>query len=137
MRRWTFLMMLLLTGLAACETDTTGPEGPLDGTYTATYFRITPPDESEVDVLAAGGSLTINITENLATSGNLIIPSSITGGVTASMAGSATVSGTVVTFQQAINTFVRDLSWTRTSLGLAVTDQIIDGTEYTITLSKQ
>ena len=130
-------MMLLLMGLTACETDTTGPDGPIEGTYTATYFRVTPPDESEVDVLGAGGSLTINITENLATSGNLFIPSTITGGVTASMAGSATVSGSVVTFQQTINTFVRDLSWTRTAVGLAVTDQIIDGTEYTITLTKQ
>lgn len=130
-------MMVLLMGVAACDTDTTGPEGPLDGTYTATYFRITPPDESEVDVLAAGGSLTINITENLATSGNLIVPSSITGGVTASMAGSATVSGSVVTFEQAIDTFVRDLSWTRTNLGLVVTDQVIQGAEYTITLTKQ
>jgi hypothetical protein len=137
MKRWTFLMMVLLMGVAACDTDTTGPEGPLDGTYTATYFRITPPDESEVDVLAAGGSLTINITENLATSGNLIVPSSITGGVTASMAGSATVSGSVVTFEQAIDTFVRDLSWTRTNLGLVVTDQVIEGAEYTITLTKQ
>lgn len=130
-------MMVLVMGLAACESDSTGPEGPLEGTYTATYFRITPAGEAEADVIAAGGSLTINIAENNTTTGQLIVPSSITGGQTASMAGAATLSGSVVTFQQTANTFVRDLSWTRTALGLNVNEQLLDGVEYTITLTKQ
>lgn len=129
--------MVLLLGLTACNETTTEPGGTLAGTYTATHFRVTESGAAEVDVLANNGRLVINIAENNTTTGSLILPSNIQGGLTASMAGTANLSGSTVTFQQNEDTFVRDLSWTLTNNGLTVSDQLHQGTLYTITLTRQ
>lgn len=128
--------MVLVMGLTACN-GTTAPTDELAGSYTATFFRVTPSGASEIDVLANNGRLTINIAENNATTGSLLLPPSIDGGITASMAGTANQSGSTVTFQQNVDTFVRDLSWTRSSVGLTVADQAVAGNLYTITLTRQ
>lgn len=136
MKRWTLLLMVLVMGLTACNT-TTDNSDPLEGSYSATLFRITPSGESEVDVLANGGRLTMTISETNTTTGSLIVPSSVDGGITASMTGTAVLSGSTVTFQQTVDTFVSDLTWTRTPSGLTVSNQLLDGSLYTITLSRQ
>ena len=137
MKRWTLLLTMLVVGLTACNDTTTPDDAPLAGTYSATYFRVTPSGEGEIDVLLNGGELNIVIAENNTTSGRLILPANVNGGLTASMAGTAALSGSTVTFQQVLDTPVRDLSWERTSGGLSVTDQSIEGTLYTITLTRQ
>ncbi len=129
--------MVLVLGLTACNETTTEPGDTLAGNYTATYFRVTESGATEVDVLANNGRLVINIAENNTTTGSLILPSNVQGGLTASMAGTANLSGSTVTFQQNEDTFVRDLSWTLTNNGLTVSDQLHQGTLYTITLTRQ
>lgn len=130
--------IVLLCVLAACGEDSSGPSLSLTGAYSSTIFRVTPPGQPTVDVLAAGGILNIGITSTGATGGNLFIPASVTGGAafSATMVGTATLSGTTVTFTQTADTFVRALSWTLSSSGLSVSNQVVAGTTYTITLGR-
>lgn len=129
-------MMMLSVVLAGCN-ETTAPSGDLAGSYSANLFRITASGESEVDVLAAGGVLEINIAEDNTTTGTLDIPGSITGAINASMAGTAVVSGSTVTFQQDVDTFMRDLSWARGNGRLTVYGQVVNGTTYRIALVRE
>ena len=126
----------VLAGCAGIEvvTGTTFPTG----TYTARVFLVTPTGQSQINVLAAGGSLSITIAANGHTTGSLQVPSSVTGGpeLVASMEGTADIGGLTVTFEQTADTFVRDLSWSRIEGTLVVTEQTVGGATYTITLSR-
>ena len=128
--------LLLVAGTAACGYGTESVR--LDGTYVATVFRVTPQGQSQIDVLGAGGSLTITIATSNAVTGTMVIPASVSGGpLSASMAGTAARDGDEVTFTQAADTFVRDLSWTLSAQGLSVTGQAAGSAAFTITLSRQ
>jgi hypothetical protein len=113
------------------------------GTWTAIQLLVTPAGQSQIDILAAGGSLTIVIAQNFTTSGSLVIPASVNGGTpfTASMAGTVAFPSSTLraTFVQAADTFVRDLSWEVTSgdTKLSVTNQTAGSASFTITLTKQ
>lgn len=111
------------------------------GTWVATRFVVTPAGQAPIDVLAAGGSLTITIAPNFTTSGALTIPASVNRGVpfTASMDGTAsyTSSAARITFTQAADTFVRDLTWNYTVSDLSVTNQTAGNASYTVTLTRQ
>ena len=122
----------------ACGDGPTEPAA-LAGSYRATELRATFTGQAPVDVLAAGGTLSITIGGDNATSGTLSIPASLNGGTpfTASMAGTATTSGDDVRFSQTADTFVRDLTWTRTATGLRVTNQTAGSASFTITLTRQ
>ena len=124
-------------GLAACGGNETGPSPELPGVYVASVFRVTPPAEPLIDVLAAGGTLSITVASDHSTTGSLSIPASLNGGTPfiADMAGTATLSGSSVHFQQSADSFVKDLTWT---LGTNLTvNQTIGGATYTITLTRQ
>jgi hypothetical protein len=124
--------------LAACSSDATDSAPQLAGTYHATTLVVTPTGESAIDVLAAGGSLDIVISSTGATTGTLTIPTSIKGGMVASMAGTAAItSGTQVKLTQTADTFVRDLQWTLSSASLSVTSQTISDASFTIVLARQ
>jgi hypothetical protein len=92
-----------------------------------------------IDVLSAGGSLTLTIGQDAATSGTLIIPGQLTGAEpeTVSMAGLALRSEATVTFQQDEDSFVRDLSWELTTTGLRVVNQVAGSAAFTIVLTRQ
>jgi len=117
----------------------TGPSSALVGTYVATVFSVTPTGQAAINVLAAGGSLTISIAANNTTTGSLFIPASINGGTAfnADMAGSVTLTGTSVSFQQSADTFVRDLTWTFSNSTLSVSSQSAGDAAHTITLTRQ
>ena len=120
----------------------TDPDSPVAGTWVATQFRITPTGQAQIDALAAGGTLTITIATNNSTSGTISLPASVTGGaaLNASMAGTASLNGanTEVTFTQAADTFVRDLTWQRVgNTSLSVSNQTAGSASFTITLTKQ
>jgi hypothetical protein len=134
--RFLFLVLSMAATLPSC-TKGTEPED-LAGSYSATVFKVTPAGQATIDVLAAGGSLTITITGNNTTSGTLSIPASLNGGVpfTASMEGTVTLSGSTVAFQQTADTFVRDLSWTFAGNSLSVSNQLVSGDAHTLTLTK-
>ncbi len=73
------LIPILLAGCAGGEDLVTGTTLSV-GTYQVTSFRITPDDLPFIDVQAAGGSLTISIDQNAATTGTLVLPATIPGG---------------------------------------------------------
>jgi hypothetical protein len=103
---------VLLLLLAACGDDAIGPSD-IAGQYAATTFELVQgPDTS--DVIAGGGTLTITLTANGTTSGQLLVPAALNGGTpfTASMDGTFSISNGVVTFTQGADTFVRDMPFT-------------------------
>lgn len=110
----------------------------ITGTYAAALFLVTPAGQSQINVLAAGGSLTIVIDAAGNTTGALHVPASVNGGTTLneSMAGTADIGGLTVSFNQNADTFVRDLIWSRIQISLSVTDQTVGGATYTITLNR-
>lgn len=96
------------------DLDAPDPSDSLAGTYVATVFNVTP-------------------------TGNLSIPASINGGtaLSESMAGTATMTGTNVQFQQSADTFVRDLTWAFANNTLSVSNQTAGGAAQTLTLTRQ
>ena len=113
LRRAAFVSVLAVVG-AGCSGDT--PPAPvvidITGNYVATYFHVTPTGKPTIDVLARGGSLTMSIAANNATSGTLVIPQDVFGSaVNVSMAGTVAKSGYSVQFQQSVDTFVRTVGW--------------------------
>lgn len=139
MRRSLRLAPAFLGILLACG-DSSGPgSGSYAGVYTATILRITPEPFPEVDVLAGGGTLTIEIAEDSTVSGQLFIPAAVTGDddLTESMAGVATITRTMVTFDQGADTFIRDLTFSRHADYLSA-DQVLvaDDTRYVLRLER-
>ena len=124
--------------MAGCSTDgiTGKSTSAVAGTYSAIVFRVTPSGQSPIDVLSQGGNLTIAIDRSGAATGTLNVPASAAGGTafSASMSGTATVDGNTVRFQQTADTFVRNLSWTVNGQQLVVSNQVVAGTSYSITL---
>jgi len=127
---------VLAVGAMACSGDDDAVL--MAGSYSATAFTVTPTGQSAINVLAAGGSLTLTITPAGVTSGSLNLPASVTGGaaLVASMAGTAVQTGVQVTLTQSADTFVRNLTWTVAADGLSVTAQSAGGATYTITLTR-
>lgn len=133
------LAPLLLAVLAGCG-DSSGPSASsYVGVYTATVFTITPEPFPPVDVLAGGGTLTIEIAADSTVTGQLFIPAAITGDddLSESMAGVATITRTTVTFDQGADTFIRDLTFSRHPGYLAV-DQVLvsNDTRYVVRLDR-
>lgn len=143
MMRHTLLALLAGVGVAAGCGDSYGSsDSPVAGTWVATQFQITPTGQAQIDALAGGGTLSITISAANTTTGALSLPGSVTGGsaLNASMAGTASLNSasTEVTFTQAADTFVRDLTWQRVgNTTLRVSNQVAGGASFTVTLTKQ
>lgn len=131
-------MSLVLSG-AGCSSDPTASEPQLPGSYSATVFSVIPSGQTAINVLSAGGGLSIVIDANSAVTGTLTIPAALTGAGTevVSMAGTALLSGSTVQFNQAEDTFVRDLDWELTTASLRVVSQVAGSASFTITLTRQ
>ncbi len=129
------LSLLLAT---ACGGDSTKPNPTIEGSYTATVFNVVPQGLAAVNVLAAGGSLSITIAASGATTGTLSVPASAAGGTafSASMAGTATLTGPTISFSQGADTFVRDLRWAFADKTLSVQNQTVGAATFTITLTR-
>ena len=112
--------LLVLLCLGCTPEDVLGPND-LVGTYTAGTFNLVH-NADTTDVLAAGGSIVINLASTGVTSGQLTVPASLAGGTefVADMAGTFAISGNSVHFTQGADTFVRDLSFTITGAGPVV-----------------
>lgn len=134
-----FALAALSVATACTIGDTLGSSNFLTGSYAASIFVVTPTGQAPLNVLAAGGTLSITITSSGATSGSLNVPASVTGGsaFTASMAGTATITTLTVQFSQDADTFVRDLVWSRVGSELRVVDQVAGNSSFTITLTHQ
>jgi hypothetical protein len=127
---------LLLVATSACSGST--DLDPLEGTWLATTFRITPTGQGQKDVLAAGGTLGVNVAHNFVTAGTVIIPAAVTGvPVTASLAGAAVKTGNTVRFAANADSFMRDLIFTLVENRLEAVNQVVAGTNYNIILTRQ
>jgi hypothetical protein len=131
------LVLLALFVAGACR----NPEDPdpLVGTYFATTFTMAASGQSAVNVLAAGGSLGLNVANNYVVTGTMIIPASVNGGATriVSMNGTLDTAGTGIRLVQAASSFVRDLTFTLVENRLEAVNQTVDGTTYELILTKQ
>jgi hypothetical protein len=128
-----------LVAIVGCGSgDSTSPE-TLAGSYTATTFLVTPDGQAPVNVLSQGGSLTLTLASDKSVTGTLHLPASATGAepLTVTMNGTVTMSGSTVEFQQAADTFVRDLTWSVGTNALSVTNQRAGASVFTITLTRQ
>jgi hypothetical protein len=134
------LLVLLLATTSACRGPT--EPAPLVGTWLATTFRVTPPGEGQKDVLAAGGTLGLNIAQldsTFLTTGTVILPASVTGTVPldASLAGPAVQTGNTVRFVPTADSFMRDLRFTLVENRLEAVNEVAAGANYNIILTRQ
>jgi hypothetical protein len=108
LRRTVILSLSLIVGASACsDSDPTGPTvSAVAGTYQATSFIA-----AGEDVVAAGGSLTLNMGADGSVGGTLFIPESVGGPLNADMAGTWMLIGDSISISQMADTFVRDSDW--------------------------
>ncbi len=132
-------VLFLIGAIINCSSDEPTTPTLSAGTYSATTFRAVPTGQAPIDVLAAGGSLSVTIAADKSTTGTLNLPASVTGGApfTATMTGTAVQTGSTVQFQQTADTFVRNLTWQLGTNTLTVVDQTAGGASFTITLKRQ
>lgn len=132
----------LVTALAAsaalgCE-NATGPSmAEVAGVYRATTLT-TVTNGVSTDQLAAGTTLDITLMANGSTSGQFIVPGANQDGsdFVASMAGTWTLSGTTVAFQQSADTFMPAMPFVVNGDTL-VGDEIFGDTRIIVILSRQ
>jgi hypothetical protein len=136
---------LLLLGaafaLVGCGSDSTGVTGEsAAGSYTAISF-VTSGSSGQTNQIAAGSTLALNLATNGNTSGHLHIAATNTDpAFDADLAGTWQQQGTTVTFKQAADTFVNDMSFTLVNDPAngwtLVGDQTFSGTNVKITLKR-
>ena len=142
LQRLRRLAVALLPGLiiaTACENSVSIEGDTLAGNYVATSFLVTQGTGPTVDVIAKGGSLTINISADSSTTGLLSLPAGVLSpqGGTASMAGRITqVANGVFRFNQPNEvTFIEQLDWQQFT-GALVSTTFTSNTQFQITLRK-
>ncbi len=104
----------LTLSLAACGDDAFSPTVEnVSGSYTAQTFTATS-GAGTVDLLALGAEVSVTLEEDGDTSGDLFVPGGGEGGedLEADLAGTWTLSGSTVTFNQDADTFLRDVEFT-------------------------
>lgn len=112
-----FLAALLAVVFVGCDADSNpGPVSTGDsvaGRYVATTFEAFALDDAD-DLLAAGGSLTIDLRSDSTASGLLIVPDVLDedGDGQYPFGGTYSVYGDVVRFDHEADTFIRDVDWT-------------------------
>lgn len=99
------LAVLAWTG-AGCSETVAPTLDSVAGSYSATSFQA-----DGADVLAAGGSLTLELTSSGAVTGDMFVPASVGGPFDADMAGTYEIVGSNIIFDQDADTFVRDAEW--------------------------
>ena len=105
------LVALLAVAFVGCDSDS--EDDSVAGRYVATTFQAFA-DGTEIDVLAAGGSLTITLRSDRTASGLLSVPDVLDedGDGQYPFDGTYAVDGDVVTFTHEADTFVRNAEWT-------------------------
>jgi hypothetical protein len=114
MRRIRNLLMIgAVIAIGACGSDSTGVTGEsAAGSYTAISF-VTLGSAGQTNQLTAGSTLSLNLATNGTTSGHLhIAPTNTQPAFDFDLAGTWHQQGTVVTFDQTADTFVRDMTFT-------------------------
>ena len=121
----SYILLPLLTifgiRLSGCDAIEDGPVTNVDvpGQYEAAVFEADI-DGNVVDVLAAGGALTITLREDGTVAGRLLIPEALADGEEGDLpfAGTYFVFGNNVRIDHEADTFVRDAVWIYADGGL-------------------
>jgi hypothetical protein len=130
------MLAIVVLTLPGCDGTPQDSGASIAGQYSATTF-IASQGETEVDLLAAGGSLDLTLGPSGTVSGELNIPETEFGdGFVANMAGTYTLTGTTVTFNQPADTFVRDLPWTVEGVTLHTTGNAGGGAVVAVVLTR-
>ena len=113
-------------------------DGPV-GTYDAIILVMTD-NSTPTNVLAAGGSLTMNLAPDGTTRGHLhTVASGPYAAIDADLAGTWTRNGDQIDFTQASNTFVNQMTFRieqiTDSVWSLVGDQVVNGTRINVTLA--
>lgn len=98
---------------AGCESDPTGPTlDDIVGSYSVVTLTTTT-EAGTVDRVAEGASLGLQLNADGTVSGELFVPGGAEDGsdFTADMAGTWTLSGSIVRFEQDADSFVRDMDF--------------------------
>jgi len=128
----TAFALLLILG-SACN-DSSGPNAAVVGRYEATVFEIEPGG----DILAAGGSLELELFNDSTTTGQLHVPAEFNDGeaFNADLTGRYEVTGDTLHFTHGADTFVRDVPWQILS-GSLVASAEFGGVVVSVTLQRQ
>ncbi|HEX2781108.1 MAG TPA: hypothetical protein VHM30_16530 [Gemmatimonadaceae bacterium] len=130
------LSVLIALVTAGCGgDDPVAPSNPA-GAYTATSFTTTD-GGTTTNVLAAGGSISLVLTAQGATTGHLFVPASVTGDVDVNddLSGTWTQNGSTVHLSHAADTFLRDTPFTIHGATL-VGDRTFGTTRIQVTLTR-
>ncbi len=125
--------------LAGCS-DSTDPPASVSGNYVATELTVTD-GGGATDLLAAGAEVTIVLTATGTTTGTMVVPAAYSeSGLdeTYSLAGTYLYDANAgtVTFDQAADTFLRDMTWEVSGSELHGTLVVEVGTTLTATLER-
>lgn len=138
--KWIFVLAAI--SLTGCGSDSTAPSS-VAGTYLARSFVTTSSAGQITNQLASGSDVQLTLRSDGTTTGQLHVAAS--GSVPAfdaDMAGTWTLTGNTVTFTQAADTFVRNMTFTVTHTDSSVSfiifltgDMVFpDGTRVQLTL---
>jgi len=107
------------------------------GDYHVTSFTTTDTLGTTVNWVAIGATLTLSLTTNDSVTGHIFVPGGGPGGadLDADMAGTWHLVGDIVTFNQAADTFVRNVAFIASKNRLSG-DQSFSSTRIRITLTK-
>jgi hypothetical protein len=105
--------LALTIALTACGDDFSPTVENVAGSYSASTFTYRT-DAGTTDLLAAGAVVSIDLAEDGTTTGEIFVEDGGEGGgdLEADLAGTWTLEGSTVTFDQAADTFIRDLEFT-------------------------
>jgi hypothetical protein len=137
LRTAVHLPLLILSSLAACS-DGTSPNAELAGSYQATTFLLTRQGSPPVDVLAAGGSMGAELTQDGTVGANLYIPASLIDdpdGFEVMLYGTYSRFGDRIQFQHDQgDSILEDMAWIIGPNTLSATGHDVHGTiEITLT----
>jgi hypothetical protein len=126
--------VIALGATLACSDSTDPDVADVVGSYEATSFTTTSSGVVD-DELADGAALEMVLNANGSVTGLLTAPTG-EGGGTLNMAGTWSLSGNTVTFDQSADSFVRDMPFTVAGNTLSG-DATFDGVRVRVTLTKQ
>ena len=133
-------MVVGFAALVACGGDSTAPNSTLAGSYVATQF-VTTGTSGQTNQILAGSTLSMNLSGNGSVTGHLHLAATNVNPVfDADMAGTWAQTGNAITFAQAADTFIRNMTFAivaNGSLWELVGDGGPVGTRIQITLSQQ
>jgi hypothetical protein len=128
--------LALTIALAACGDDFSPTVENVAGAYSASTFTYQA-DDGTTDLLADGAVVSIELAEDGTTTGEIFVEGGGEGGadLEADLAGTWTLEGSTVTFDQGADTFIRDVEFTADE-DLLIGEETFDDVTIRLVLSK-